>query len=249
MNPGTPKNPTTPTSPVAPAVPDAEETGAEETAANAAEETAADEHAAEETAAKDATYSLDKGVAEAEVDLAVADDAREGSASGSDQDADQDPDPDSDVTDSDIEESDSSDFDKGPSGLGSAAAAVVAAGLGVVALTGSWTGKIAAERETLIGQIKTSTGGGTAAQQISEIYGDAWHTTALVNGIFSLLALLVGIFALVRPAFGAPSPHPQPGWVRAVATAGIVLGVLGLLISVGVYSDLIMPLPTLGATQ
>ncbi|WP_405716763.1 MULTISPECIES: hypothetical protein [unclassified Streptomyces] len=135
------------------------------------------------------------------------------------------------------------DSGKEPSGLGAAAAAVVAAGLGVVALTGSWTGKVAAERETLIGQIKTS-GGGTAAQQISEIYGDAWHSTALVNGLFALLALLVGVFALVRPAFGAPSTHPQPGWVRAVATAGIALGVLGLLISVGMYFDLIVPLPT-----
>ncbi|MER5615612.1 hypothetical protein [Streptomyces sp. NPDC002215] len=140
------------------------------------------------------------------------------------------------------------DSGKESSGLGAAAASVVAAGLGVVALTGSWTGKVAAERETLIGQIKTS-GGGTAAQQISEIYGDAWHSTALVNGLFALLALLVGVFALVRPAFGAPSAHPQPGWVRAVATAGIVLGALGLLLSAAMYFDLIVALPTATAAQ
>ncbi|MFH8473313.1 hypothetical protein [Streptomyces sp. NPDC018000] len=237
MNPGTPKNPTDPTGPVAPAVLDAEETGAEENAAdeNAGDENVADENAAEQTAAADATYSLDKGAAEAEGDPAGADDA--GSASGSDQD----PDLDVDFTDTDFEDS-----GKGTSGLGSAAAAVAAAGLGVVALSGSWAGKIAAERETLIGQIKSSSGG-TAAQQISEIYGDAWHSTALVNGLFALLALLVGLFALVRPAFGAPSPHPQPLWVRAVATAGIALGVLGLAISFGMYFDLIMPLPTLGS--
>ncbi|MEU9463368.1 hypothetical protein [Streptomyces sp. NPDC048312] len=154
------------------------------------------------------------------------------------------------VTENEDEDLDGLDDDsaKEPSGLGAAAAAVVAAGLGVVALTGSWTGKVAAERETLIGQIKTS-GGGTAAQQISEIYGDAWHSTALVNGLFALLALLVGIFALVRPAFGVPSAQPQPGWVRAVATAGIALGVLGLLISVGMYFDLIVALPTATAAQ
>ncbi|MET9661575.1 hypothetical protein [Streptomyces sp. NPDC006510] len=143
----------------------------------------------------------------------------------------------------DLEPDGLDDSGKELSGLGAAAAAVAAAALGVVALTGSWTGKVAAERETLIGQIKTS-GGGTAAQQISEIYGDAWHSTALVNGLFALLALLVGIFALVRPAFGAPSAHPQPGWVRAVATAGIALGVLGLVLSAGMYFDLIVPLPT-----
>ncbi|MFJ1544126.1 hypothetical protein [Streptomyces sp. NPDC088246] len=231
MNPGTPKNASTPTGSAAPAVLDAEET------------------AAEENTAKDAAHSLDKGAAEAEGELAVADDAGAGSA----PDPAQDLDPDAGFKDSDSEDSDFTDPDfddsgKGSSGLGSAAAAVAAAGLGVVALSGSWVGKVAAERETLIGQIKTS-GGGTAAQQISEIYGDAWHSTALVNGLFALLALLVGIFALVRPAFGAPSPHPQPGWVRAVATAGIALGVLGLVISAGMYFDLIVALPTAGTTQ
>ncbi|MEU6018704.1 hypothetical protein ABZ826_33175 [Streptomyces sp. NPDC047515] len=152
------------------------------------------------------------------------------------------------IRDSEIEDSEFTDSDTGPSGLGPAAAAVAAAGLGVVALSGSWTGKVAAERETLIGQIKTSTGS-SAAQQISEIYGDAWHSTALVNGLFALLAVLVGVFALVRPAFGTPSPHPQPGWVRAVATAGIALGVLGVVLSIGMYFDLIVSLPTAGITK
>ncbi|MET9806728.1 hypothetical protein [Streptomyces halstedii] len=125
------------------------------------------------------------------------------------------------------------------------AAAVVAAGLGVVSLSGAWTGRVAAERQTLIGQIKSG-GSGSATQQISDIYGDAWHTTALVNGLFALLALLVGVFVLVRPAFGAPAAHPRPGWIRAVARAGIALGILGVLISVVMYFDLALPLPTAG---
>ncbi|MFC8225685.1 hypothetical protein [Streptomyces sp. NPDC057287] len=132
------------------------------------------------------------------------------------------------------------------SGVGTGAAAVVAAGLGIVSLSGAWTGRVAAERETLIGQIKTS-GGGSAAQQISEIYGDAWHSTALVNGLFALLALLVGVFVLVRPAFGAPSVRPQAGWVRSVAFAGVALGVLGVLISVGMYLDLFVAMPSAAA--
>ncbi|MFE7757031.1 hypothetical protein [Streptomyces sp. NPDC057418] len=126
---------------------------------------------------------------------------------------------------------------------GTGAAAVVAAALGVISLSGAWTGRVAAERETLIGQIKTS-GGGSAARQISEIYADAWHTTALVNGLFALLALLAGVLVLVRPAFGPPAGSPQPGWIRSVALAGIALGVLGVLISVGMYFDLIVGLPT-----
>ncbi|MEU1231208.1 hypothetical protein [Streptomyces sp. NPDC005828] len=123
-------------------------------------------------------------------------------------------------------------------GLGAAAAAVVSAALSAVALTGTWTGKVVAERETLIGQIKTSAGG-TPAQQINEIYGDAWHSTALVNGVFALLAVIVGVLVLTLPR--------RPVRVRAVAVAGAVLGGLGLLLSVGTYFDLFLSLPTTGS--
>ncbi len=186
--------------------------------------------AAEDAAAKDAPVT-----SSAAVDSATAADdlgeqaARDDAADDGIADEDLEPDP----------------FEAARHGVGAGAAAVVSAALGVVALTGAWTGRVAAERETLIGQIKTS-GGGSAAQQISEIYGDAWHTTALVNGVFALLALLVGVVVLVRPAFGAPADRPQPAWVRAVALAGVALGVLGVLISAGMYLDLFVSLPSAG---
>nr|WP_229851727.1 hypothetical protein [Streptomyces roseolus] len=123
-------------------------------------------------------------------------------------------------------------------GVGAAAAAVVSAALSVVALTGTWTGRVVAERETLVGQIKTS-GTGTPAQQISEIYGDAWHSTALVNGVFALLAVLVAVLVLALPR--------RPLRVRAIAVAGAVLGGLGLLLSAGTYFDLFLSLPTAGS--
>lgn len=104
-------------------------------------------------------------------------------------------------------------------------------------------GKTLSERATLIGQIKTSQTG-TAAQQIQEIYGNSWHTTALVNGVFALLALVVGAIVLARPAFGTPGRAEQPVWVKAVALAGVVLGVIGLLISAGMYLDLFAALPS-----
>lgn len=162
-------------------------------------------------------------------------------AEQADEDEDQEP----DLFDED-EDLEPDPFGEARHGVGAGAAAVVSAALGVVALTGAWTGRVAAERETLIGQIQTA-GGSDAAQQISEIYGDAWHTTALVNGVFAVLALLVGVFVLVRPAFGAPSEKPQPTWIRAVALAGVALGALGVLISVGMYFDLFAALPTAGA--
>ncbi|MGW4201442.1 hypothetical protein [Streptomyces sp. NPDC004726] len=139
--------------------------------------------------------------------------------------------------DEDHESLEDEETPRGSSGLLSAAASVIAAGLGVVGLSGSWVGRIAAERQTLIGQIKTSQG--TPAEQISAIYGDAWHTTALVNGGFAFLALLIGLAVLTRPA--------KPGWVRAFALAAAALGGIGLLVSLGMYFDLLLSLPSAGS--
>ncbi|WP_435598591.1 hypothetical protein [Streptomyces anulatus] len=191
-----------------------------------------EEATAKDSPAKDPAPEDTTGTPADAADTATAPDDLAGQSDDDDVDGDDDalePDP----------------FDEARHGVGAGAAAVVSAALGVVALTGAWTGRVAAERETLIGQIQTA-GGGSAAQQISEIYGDAWHTTALVNGVFAVLALLVGVFVLVRPAFGAPSERPQPTWIRAVALAGVALGVLGVLISAGMYFDLFVSLPTAG---
>ncbi|MFI8103697.1 hypothetical protein [Streptomyces sp. NPDC086023] len=127
-------------------------------------------------------------------------------------------------------------------GAGAGAAAVVAAGLGVSALTGTWVSRVAAERQTLIGQIESQTAASTA-EKISALYGDAWHLTALVNGVFAVLALLVGAAVLLRPAFGVPG-RALPAWVRAVSWGAVGLGGLGLLIAVLMYFDVLAPLPT-----
>lgn len=196
-----------------------------------------DETAAAEDAATQDT--LTKDTAGTSSEAAAADSAKAPAAA---------PDDLAEQTDDEAEDADLESDPTAPArhGVGAGAAAVVSAALGVVALTGAWTGRIAAERETLIGQIKTS-GGGSPAQQISEIYGDAWHATALVNGLFAVLALLVGVVVLVRPAFGTPAERPQPAWIRAVALAGVALGVLGVLISAGMYFDLFATLPSAGA--
>ncbi|MFJ6575819.1 hypothetical protein ACIQMY_07625 [Streptomyces sp. NPDC091368] len=138
----------------------------------------------------------------------------------------------------DLEADADADAGRAATGIGAGAAAVVSAALAAVALTGTWTGKVVSERETLIGQIKTSNGG-SPAQQISEIYGDAWHSTALVNGVFALLALIVGVLVLTLPR--------RAPWVRSVAVAGAVLGGLGLLLSAGTYFDLFLSLPSTGS--
>ncbi|WP_405753905.1 hypothetical protein OG232_27490 [Streptomyces sp. NBC_01411] len=132
------------------------------------------------------------------------------------------------------------------SGIGAGAAAVVAAALGFVGLSGSWMGKVLSERETLTGQLKLSQSA-SASQQIHEVYADSWHTTALVNGVFALLALVVGALVLARPFFSSPI-RPQAVWVRAVAWGAVGVAVIGLIVAVGMYFDLFAALPTAPAT-
>ncbi|RYJ23003.1 putative integral membrane protein [Streptomyces sp. L-9-10] len=122
-----------------------------------------------------------------------------------------------------------------PSGLGSAAASIVAVCLGIVALTGTWTSRVLAERQGLVGQLKTGQSS-TAEQQISAIYADGWHVTAAINGAVALVAMLVGVIVLTLPQ--------RTGWARPVALAGAILGFLGLLVSFGMYFDLFAALPT-----
>ncbi|MCB5182915.1 hypothetical protein [Streptomyces antimicrobicus] len=159
------------------------------------------------------------------------------------------------VLDADTDEDGATDLDgdgdpaeefveEGPTGVGSAASAVVAAGLGLVALSGTWVSRVLAERETLLGQIRSVDATSTQAK-IEALYGNAWHMTALVNGLFSALALLLAVFVLLRPAFGAPG-RVHPTWVKAVAWAGTALGALGLVVFTLMYFDVVTPLPTAG---
>lgn len=134
------------------------------------------------------------------------------------------------------------DGPQGPTGVGQGAAAVVSAGLGLVSLTGGWIGTVASARENLIGQLQTSSSA-SVAQQVKEIYGDAWHTTALWAGLFAVLALITGVVVLARPAFGTPG-RPQAAWIKSVAWAGVSLGVIGLLLAVLKYSDALLALPS-----
>ncbi|MFF4153739.1 hypothetical protein ACFYZU_26410 [Streptomyces sp. NPDC001651] len=131
-----------------------------------------------------------------------------------------------------------------PSFVGQGAAAVVSAALGLVSLTGGWIGTVAAARETLIGQLETSSQANVATQ-IKAVYGNAWQTSALAAGLFAVVALVVGVVVLARPAFGAPG-RPQPAWIKSVAWGGVALGVIGLLLAVLKYTDALLGLPSAG---
>ncbi|MET9152577.1 hypothetical protein ABZX82_15115 [Streptomyces griseoflavus] len=132
-----------------------------------------------------------------------------------------------------------------PSGVGQGAAAVVSAALGLVSLTGSWLGTVAAARETLVGQLEVAADAGVATQ-VKEMYGDAWNTSAVWSGLFALTALIVGAAVLARPAFGTPARAAQAPWIKSVAWAGVVLGVVGLLLAVLKYTGVLLGLPATG---
>ncbi|MET9395450.1 hypothetical protein ABZY20_34385 [Streptomyces sp. NPDC006624] len=127
-------------------------------------------------------------------------------------------------------------------GVGQGAGAVVSAALGVVSLTGSWVGTVAAARQNLIGQLETASNA-SVAKQIQAVYGDAWQTTALWGGLFALLALVAGVVTLARPAFGTPGRVQAP-WIKSVAWAGVALGVIGLFLAVLKYTGVLLGLPS-----
>ncbi|MDT0481330.1 hypothetical protein [Streptomyces doebereineriae] len=131
--------------------------------------------------------------------------------------------------------------EEGPTGVGQGAGAVVSAALGLVSLTGSWVGTIAAQKESLLSQMHNSQTSNVSTL-LKEGYGDVWNVQALYGGIFALVALIVGVVVLVRPAFGAPG-KPQAVWIKSVSWAGVTLAVIGLLIAVLRYSDVLVSLP------
>ena len=135
------------------------------------------------------------------------------------------------------------DETEGPSGVGQGAAAVVSAVLGLVSLTGGWIGTLAAQKESLLSQMQNSSQSSSVATLLKEGYGDVWNTQALYAGIFALAALLVAVVVLIRPAFGAPG-KPQAAWIKSISWAGLSLGVIGLLLAVLKYSDVLVSLPS-----
>ncbi|MFC4493911.1 hypothetical protein ACFPA8_07150 [Streptomyces ovatisporus] len=128
-------------------------------------------------------------------------------------------------------------------GFGAGAAAVVSAGLGLCSLTGTSLSEMLRERKQMIGQIEASsqppTGGGGGADQITALYGAPWHASALFNGVFALLAVVVGgiLLALVSKRADTGS------WVKAVALGGLILGIIGLVVAGGMYLDLFASQP------
>ncbi|MFF4475099.1 hypothetical protein ACFYZ3_36750 [Streptomyces sp. NPDC001599] len=189
-----------------------------------------DEHRTDEAAeAAEATEAAES------IEVTKAPEAPEAAETDTPEDADTATDEDTDGTEG---------TEAAPTGVGQGAGAVVSAGLGIVSLTGSWVGTVASARESLMGQLQTSSSSDVGTL-IEKGYGNAWQATAMWGGIFALVALIVGVVVLARPAFGAPG-RPQAPWIKSVAWAGVALGVIGLLLAVLKYTDVLLGLPATG---
>ncbi|MEU6804143.1 hypothetical protein [Streptomyces neyagawaensis] len=130
---------------------------------------------------------------------------------------------------------------KAQPGVGQGAAGIVAVVLGLVSLTGSWVGTVAQARNQMFGQLETAQNADVATM-LQQYYGDSWNANALVSGIFALIAMLVGVAVLVRPAFGDPDQVQAP-WIKSAAWAGVSVGVIGLVLAALKYSDILLGLP------
>ncbi|MFE2432276.1 hypothetical protein ACFXJ5_36845 [Streptomyces sp. NPDC059373] len=192
-------------------------------------------------AAESATETeIDAKAAEVEPDnnLLVEDETETGTETGNEIDTDDETDADDDA-DFIASYDDGSEPKAASSGVLAGAGAVIGAGLGLSSLTGTWLGTLMSDRQQLIGQINSSSA--ATATQIAQIYGSPWHTVALFNGLFGLVAILVAGAVLLTAKSAAP-------WTRAVAWGGLALGVLGLLIAGVMWFDVFTDLPAVPAT-
>jgi len=102
--------------------------------------------------------------------------------------------------------------------------------LAVVSLTTNWTSSVVIGHSQYVEEIHAPSSGLTAQQQL-DMYADAWRTQGWWALAFAGAAVLLGAGALVLPWIQR-GRGALPGWARAIATAAIVVGLVGLLLAV-----------------
>jgi hypothetical protein len=126
-----------------------------------------------------------------------------------------------DLTDEELEALTQGNTSKGVLG---GAFAIAGAGVGLIALSGSWLSTTIYQRQGLIGSIAAN--GKASAVIIKDEYTTPWEHVLYINGAFAAVGLLIGIGVLFCGRFLASKPLPN--WVKAVAWGAVALGVIGL---------------------
>ena len=146
----------------------------------------------------------------------------------------------------DLQDLDGAEFaaeEEGPSGVGQGAAAVVSAVLGFVSLTGSWLGTVAGAREGINGQLEMLPRRPRASPPRSR---RSTATPGRPPRCGAASSRWPRCSSVSRPSPGPRrrSGKPQAGWIKSVSWAGVALGVLGLLLAVLKYTDVILGVPS-----
>ncbi len=134
-----------------------------------------------------------------------------------------------DETDDDADETTGSGFVSGAFGLTSLV-------LAVVSLTGGWLGTVYGARAEYVAELNTKT---QSTQASLDAFHSSWHGQAALGGIFALAALLFGAGVLASPALLLSGK--TPAWARGTALAGLILGLIGLLLAILTWFNILAP--------
>jgi hypothetical protein len=124
------------------------------------------------------------------------------------------------------------------SGFVLGALGLVSAGLGLVSLTGMTLTGMLRDRAQINAQIQSSLGG-SGGNPVQAAYNTPWQDTAIVNGAVGIVAAVLGAVVLI---IAAPRIETRR-WQQPVALAGVILGVIGIIIAVGMYTGAFAPAP------
>ncbi|MBS2964578.1 hypothetical protein KGA66_16095 [Actinocrinis puniceicyclus] len=134
-----------------------------------------------------------------------------------------------DVADEDGEENTGSGFVSGAFGLTSLA-------LALASLSGGWLGTVYGAREEYLVELKATS---QNTQTSLNAFHSSWHAQAALGGIFALASLLIGAGVLASPALLLSGK--TPAWARATALGGVILALIGLLLAILTWFNVIAP--------
>jgi hypothetical protein len=129
---------------------------------------------------------------------------------------------------------DDDDFDEEPSAVGAGIAetlSIVSLIAAIIGIVGSWFGTQFAQASLLRTEI--ANGQATTAAAELEPYTKSIHDSALVHGVFALVAVLLAALA------AAWLPPGRSVWARIVAQAAAVVGVAGLVLAILVMTNVV----------
>lgn len=120
------------------------------------------------------------------------------------------------------------------SGFVSGAFGLTSLVLAIASLSGSWLGAVYSARAQYDSELKAKS---QSTQASLDAFHSGWHAQAALGGIFALAALLIGAGVLAAPSLLLSGR--SPAWARASALGGIIVGLIGLLLAILTWYNVI----------